>query len=115
MISLQISDKMQEEIDKIQNILGFSSRSETLRESITFFIQNQQRQKPTEGYKLATITIYHEAERLDILDEFTNIAQTYDNLIKTYNQYNLKHTLIKSLIVAGRGTEIHELYQIYNY
>ena len=111
MISLQISEKMQQEIDKIQEKLGFSSRSETLRESIKSFIQNQLREEPTEGYKIATITIYHEAERVDILDEFSEIILKFDNLIKTENQYNLPKSLVKTLIVAGRGAEIHEFYQ----
>ncbi len=112
MISLQISKEMQDELDKVQQKLGYSSRSEALRESISLFIQTNQREDPTEGIKIASINLHYEASRNDISDEFTDISQKYDNLIKTINQYNLRNHVILNMIISGSGSEIHELFQI---
>lgn len=111
MISLQISQKMQDELDQIQEKLGYASRSEILRESIKYFIQKNNREEPTEGVKIATINVHFEAKRLDIMDEFTEVNQKYDNLLKTINQYNLRNHVIKNIIVVGPATEIHEYFQ----
>lgn len=112
MVSLQISKEMQEELDLIQHKLGFSSRSETLRESIKYYMQMNQREEPTEGIKIATINLHYEANRPDIAEELTNINQKYENLIKTINQYNLRNNVIKNIITSGPATEIHEYFQI---
>ena len=42
MISLQINQELVKKIDEVQEKLEYSSRSETLRESILYFIQEHQ-------------------------------------------------------------------------
>jgi len=112
MISLQINDKMQKELDTIQEELGFSSRSEALRESIKQFILHYREDKAPKGYKIANITLHHEAGRKDILDEFSDLIQQYENLIKSISQYHLRNNVIKTLIVGGLGPEIHEFFHL---
>ena len=111
MVSLQISQKMQEELDQMQEKLEYSSRSEVLRESIKYFIQKHQKEEPTEGIKIASLILHFEANRTDIAEELTDINQKYDNLIKTINQYNLRNHIINSTIIVGPASEIHEYFQ----
>ena len=111
MISLQIPKALQEELDAVQEKLGFSSRSETLRESINLFIRENLKISPTKGHKIANISVVHETKRAEILDRFGEICIKYEHLIKSISQYNLRNHLVKSIIVAGAGEEIHEYFQ----
>jgi len=110
MISLQIDQTLQERLDQIQKKLGYASRSECLRESIQAFIRANQDESSLEGHRIANITVYH-AMREDILNKFTFELQKYENIIKTIDQYNLKNVIIKSLLVAGPGDEINDLFK----
>jgi len=113
MISLQISAELVKKLDEVQEKLEYSSRSETLRESILYFIQEHQDSLPLTGHKIAVIIVVHEA-REDILDKFTLQADKYENIIKSITQYNLKKKIMKNLIVAGSGEEIGDLFHELN-
>ena len=81
MISLQISQDLINKLDEIQEKLEYSSRSETLRESVLFFIQEHQDSLPIIGHKIAVIVVVHEA-REDILDKFSLQVEKYENIVK---------------------------------
>lgn len=113
MISLQVSQELMNEFDAIQKKLGFSSRSEALRQAILTFLEAYQKESIVPGHKIATMTVHHEI-REDILDKFTEIITKYDHLIKAIYQYNLKNRFIKVIITAGDALEVNELYlQLY--
>ena len=115
MISLQISEDLIKKLDEIQEKLDYSSRSETLRECILYFIQDQEQQQtlPIKGHKIAVIIVVHDA-REDILDKFSLQVEKYENIIKSVTQYNLKKKIMKNLIVAGSGEEIGDLFHELN-
>ena len=113
MISLQISEDLIKKLDEIQEKLEYSSRSETLRESVLYFIQEHQDDLPLTGHKIAVIIVVHEA-REDILDKFSLQVEKYENIVKSVTQYNLKKKIIKNLIVAGSGEEIGDLFHELN-
>lgn len=113
MISLQVSQELMNEFDAIQKKLGFSSRSEALRQSILTFLETYQKDSIVPGHKIATLTVHHEI-REDILDKFTEIITKYDHLIKAVYQYNLKNRYVKVIVAAGDAIELNELYlQLY--
>ena len=112
MISLQVTKELVDEFDKIRKDLGFSSRSEALRESILFFIKENQTKTVQTGHKIASITVQHDI-REDILDLFDETTRNYANLVKSMNQYNLKKKMVKTLIAAGDASEIDELYNAF--
>jgi metal-responsive CopG/Arc/MetJ family transcriptional regulator len=112
MISLQIPKTLQEELDAVQAKLELPSRSETLRECINLFIrENSKNTGPTKGHKIANISVVHQTKRAEVLDIFGEICIKHEHLIKSISQYNLKNHLVKSIITAGAGEEIHEFYQ----
>jgi metal-responsive CopG/Arc/MetJ family transcriptional regulator len=113
MISLQISQDLIKKLDEIQEKLEYSSRSETLRESVLYFIQEHQDDLPLTGHKIAVIIVVHEA-REDILDKFSLQVEKYENIVKSVTQYNLKKKIIKNLVVAGSGEEIGDLFHELN-
>ena len=113
MISLQISQDLIKKLDEIQEKLEYSSRSETLRESVMYFIQEHQDSLPITGHKIAVIIVVHEA-REDILDKFSLQVEKYENIVKSVTQYNLKKKIIKNLVVAGSGEEIGDLFHELN-
>ena len=114
MISLQMSPGLVKKLDEVQEKLEYSSRSETLRECILYFIQEHQEELPSiKGHKIAVIIVVHEA-REDILDKFSLQVGKYENIIKSVTQYNLKKKIIKNLVVAGSGEEIGDLFHELN-
>ena len=94
----------------MQEKLDLPSRSETLRECINLFIQENLKTHPTGGHKIANISVVHETRRAEIFDKFGETCRKYEHLIKSVSQYNLKNNLVKSVIVAGAGEEIQEYY-----
>ncbi len=113
MISLQVSPEMVKKLDEIQEKLEYSSRSETLRESVLYFIQEHQDELPITGHKIAVIIVVHEA-RDDILDKFSLQVKKYENIVKSITEYNLKKKIIKNIVVAGSGEEIGDLFHELN-
>ena len=113
MISLQISSELVKKLDEVQEKLEYSSRSETLRESILYFIQEHQDDLSIIGHKIAVIIVVHEV-REDILDKFSLQVEKYENIVKSITQYNLKKKIIKNLVVAGSGEEIGDLFHELN-
>ena len=114
MISLQMNPGLVKKLDEVQEKLEYSSRSETLRECILYFIQEHQEELPSiKGHKIAVIIVVHEA-REDILDKFSLQVGKYENIIKSVTQYNLKKKIIKNLVVAGSGEEIGDLFHELN-
>lgn len=110
MISLQISDDLQKQLDGLQSELGYTSRSECLREIILEFIRNHHEELPNDGPQIANITVHYEA-REDIATKFAEESQKYDRLIKSATQHNLKNRIIKTLIVKGAQEEINDFYK----
>ena len=113
MISLQISTELVNKLDEVQKKLEYSSRSETLRESVLYFIQEHQDSLPITGHKIAVIIVVHDS-REDILDKFSLQVEKYENIVKSITQYNLKKKIIKNLVVAGSGEEIGDLFHELN-
>ena len=66
MISLKVDDNFIEEFDKIQKKIGFSSRSEALRESILLFIKHHQEVMDVSGHRIANLVVYYEAKKQEI-------------------------------------------------
>lgn len=110
MISLQISQELMEKFDNIQRELNFSSRSEALREAILAFLQQNNDKIDHSGHNIATITVTHPV-REDIMNQFSDIIENYDQLIKSIYEYNIKNAIVKVLMVAGDGNEIDDLYK----
>ena len=110
MISLKVDDNLVEEFDKIHKKLGFSSRSEALRESILLFIKNHQKKMDISGHKIANIIVYFPSKRQEILNEFSQISNKYEHILRSNTQYYLKKYIIRSIIVAGDGELISNLY-----
>jgi len=110
MISLQISQDLMEKFDNIQRELNFSSRSEALREAILAFLQHHSDKVDHSGHNIATITVTHPV-REDLMNQFSEIIEKYDPLIKSIYEYNIKNTIVKVLMVAGDGNEIDDLYK----
>ncbi len=110
MISLQVSSELQKNLDHVQEKLGYSSRSELLREMILEYIRDHTKDLPAISHQLAVITVHYEA-REDIATKFSEITLQYDELIKSITQYNLKTRIIKIMLLAGNSRDINEFYR----
>lgn len=113
MVSMQVDDELMEEFDQLQKNLGYTSRSEALRQSILSFIQKNQSSLPAKEHRVATITVHHE-KREDVIDQFIELTQNHEHIIKSINQYNLKEIIVKTMIVAGKTQEINDLFNALN-
>ncbi|UYP47738.1 Nickel-responsive regulator [Candidatus Lokiarchaeum ossiferum] len=109
MISLQVNAQLINELDGIQKQLGVTSRSEILRMAINNLIRENQKEAPSESHRIACITVHHEV-REDIYDRFLGLTEQHESIIKSIGQYNLKNIIIKSIMVAGSGTEIDDFF-----
>ena len=109
MISLQISEELQDALDQLQISGNYSSRSECLRGMITEYI-SKHTMELSEKHQIAIITVHHEI-REDIATKYSDMIDQAEDIIKSVSQYHLKNRIIKIILVSGFGQEINDLYK----
>ena len=109
MISLQISEELQDDLDQLQLSGNYSSRSECLRGMITDYISNHTKEL-SDKHQIAIITVHHEI-REDIATKYSDMLDQAEDIIKSVSQYHLKNRIIKIILVSGFGQEINDLYK----
>ncbi|MEO9362357.1 MAG: CopG family ribbon-helix-helix protein [Nitrososphaera sp.] len=79
MVSFSFNDSILDEVDRLQESLGFSSRSEVVRAGIQNIINEKRQDKAGQMHPLLLIT-HH--ERFD--EEITKMRHQYEELVTTH-------------------------------
>ncbi len=80
-VSISLNKAMLKELDKIQDSMGFTGRSEIIRAGIRTFVQEEKQKRELKGKQNAILIVVH-ADEYD--DQVARIKHDYENLIKTH-------------------------------
>ncbi len=80
-VSISLNDEMLEELDKLQNLMGFTGRSEIIRAGIRTFVQEEKQKQELRGKQSAVLIVVH-ADEFD--DQVARIKHDYEDLIRTH-------------------------------
>ena len=80
-VSISLNDEILKELDKLQESMGFTGRSEIIRAGIRTFVQEEKQKRSLEGQQNAVLIVVH-ADEYD--DAVAGIKHDYEDLIKTH-------------------------------
>lgn len=106
-ISMSLDENTLLDLDTLQKELGFSGRSETIRQCIRLFANDHKQGRKLHGEIDGVVLAVHP-------DEFTeNVSETrhrYQHIIKTQIHHHLdSHACLELLIVKGPADTIRKL------
>lgn len=111
-ISVSLSEKLLQEIDKLKEEVGYSGRSEVIRTSTRMLIADNQEKKNLKG-KINSILILIHNQKAE--DKVTEIKHDFEDIINTQIHSHLKdETCLEIFIMEGyaeRMTSLTRLFQ----
>ena len=109
-ISVSVNDKMLSEIDRMQEQLGFSGRSEVIRAGARMLIEdNKQKENLTGEINMILLTI-HDKKTDDFI---THIKHKFDDIVNTQVHSHFKEgKCLEILLLEGDAEKIKELFEL---
>jgi CopG family nickel-responsive transcriptional regulator len=106
-VSISINKRMIEEIDKLQEGLGFSGRSETIRAGVRMLIADSREKEKLAGKISAVLMLIHsKKEDLTISD----IKHRFEDVMKTQLHNHLRENkCLDIFILEGDAARIKEM------
>ncbi len=80
-VSISLNDDILKEVDKLQESMGFTGRSEIIRAGIRTFVQEEKQKSELKGRQNAILIVIH-ADEHD--DQAARIRHDHEDLIKTH-------------------------------
>ena len=80
-VSISLNDEILKELDKLQESMGFTGRSEIIRAGIRTFVQEEKQKRDLKGKQNAILVVVH-ADEYD--DQVARIKHDYEDLIRTH-------------------------------
>ena len=80
-VSISLNDEILNELDKLQDSMGFTGRSEIIRAGIRAFVQEEKQKRDLKGKQNAVLIVIH-ADEFD--DQAARIKHDYEDLIRTH-------------------------------
>jgi len=109
---MSLSDRLLEEIDRIQKELGFSGRSEVIRAGARMLIADSREKEKLVGRINSILLLIHSQEVEDII---TEIKHRFEDITKTQIHSHLRENKCLEVFVldgnAERTKEITRLFQ----
>ena len=108
-ISISLDDKTLDELNKMQKLLGFKSRSKLLRSTLTSLVSEYKMIEELSGHvDAAYLLTYKETEKHRISD----LLHKFDETIKTLIHQHHLGVCLEILIVCAEAHKIRELFSI---
>lgn len=112
-ISISLNDKMLNEIDKIQEELGFSGRSEVVRAGTRMLIADRKEKERLTGTITSILLLIHSQE---VEDAVTRIKHDFEDITNTQVHSHLRGGKCLEIFVldgdAERIKKLVELFQV---
>lgn len=106
-ISVSLNDKMLKEIDKIQRKLGFSGRSEVIREGARMLIADNKEKEKLSGKLNSVLLLTHNRKNEGVVDE---IKHKFGDIITTQIHNCLQgNTCLEIFVLEGDAERIKQL------
>ena len=106
-VSLSLNEKILKQLDKVQDEMGFSGRSDATRAAIRLLVTDNELQKKISGPMNAVLTVVHKDTAPQ---EIEHIRHEHAKIIKTQLHDHLdNHTCIELFMLKGDGKEIRTI------
>jgi CopG family nickel-responsive transcriptional regulator len=106
-VSVSLTPKILGEIDALQEELGFSGRSETIRAAIRMMVADKKEKENLFGVIDATLLVIHDE---DASDSVSKIRHDFQELVKTQVHNHLEnHKCLEIFVVNGDSERIKKM------
>ncbi len=103
-VSLSLPERMVKEMDRLQESLGFSGRSELVRSAMRLMIEDTKEKDSMKGNVSALVVVTHEQEDEDPI---TALKHQFEGIVKTHIHNKISHgTCVELFIVEGDGPRV---------
>lgn len=103
-VSISLNNRILNEIDAIQDEMGFSGRSETIRAAIRMLIADKREKEDLVGVLDATLLVIHDE---DASENVSKIRHDFQDLIKTQIHNHLENDkCLEIFVVKGEAERI---------
>ena len=110
-VSISLNDTILKEIDRIQNALGYSGRSEVIRAGARLLISESKEKERLIGNINSTLLLIHSQ---DIEDVVTEIKHRFEDITKTQIHSHLRENKCLELFVLdGDADRIKEMVRLF--
>ena len=101
-VSISLNDRILKEIEAIQDEMGFSGRSETIRAAIRMLMADKREKDDLIGTLDATLLVIHDE---DASDNVSKIRHDFQDLIKTQIHNHLENNKCLEIFVVKGDAE----------
>ncbi len=106
-ISMSLDEQSLQELDKLQKELGFSGRSETIRQCIRLFSNDQKQSRKLSGEVDGVVLVVHPDEQTEMV---STTRHAFQHIIKTQIHNHLEnHVCLELFIVKGPAEMVKKL------
>jgi CopG family transcriptional regulator, nickel-responsive regulator len=106
-VSISLNKEILQQIDKLQNALGFSGRSEIVRAGIRSLLAEERERQELIGLIHALLLVIHD-EKSD--DQVSEMRHDYDKLINTHLHSKIdRDRCLEIFLLIGEANEIREM------
>jgi CopG family nickel-responsive transcriptional regulator len=102
-ISLSFPEQLVKEMDKVQESLGYTGRSEFVRSGIRLLLQDIKERDALAGEVTAVIIVTHTEENEEPV---TRIKHQYDEIVRTHIHNKItKNNCVELFLLEGEGSK----------
>ena len=110
-VSISLNDTILKEIDRIQNTLGYSGRSEVIRAGARLLISESKEKERLIGNINSTLLLIHSQDMEDVV---TEIKHRFEDITKTQIHSHLRENKCLELFVLdGDADRIKEMVRLF--
>ncbi len=109
-ISLQITDDLLERFETLRTFLGYTSKSEALRDAIVNFIENREKFDKLHGYKMFAVHLVYPFKE-SLINLISELYMKYKHIIKTTTDWRIAEKKIEMILTVGEFSIIKDFYQ----
>lgn len=103
-VSISLNDKILKDIDKLEQDLGFSGRSEVIRAAVRMLISEEKKKSKLSG-ELNGVIITVNQENYN--DDISEIRHEYNEIIKTQIHNHLdSHKCLQIFVIKGEAEKV---------
>ena len=102
-ISLSFPEQLVKEMDRVQDSLGYTGRSELVRSAIRLLLQDVKEKNALAGEVTAVIIVTHTEENEEPV---TRIKHQYDEIVRTHIHNKItKNNCVELFLLEGKGSK----------
>lgn len=106
-VSVSLNQKILDELDHLQDTLGFSGRSETIRAAVRMLLADAKEKEDLKGVIDATVMVIHDEK---FSDRVSKIRHDFQDLVKTQVHNHLENEkCLEIFVVKGRARRIKDM------